>query len=99
MMLATGYHIGECLAIGWSEVDLAQGSVDIAWRLVRRKGQGLLRLHLRRQAARENAWCLCRHGLWTCSRYVVQHCRAGSSPSSRTLSGVGAIRTTSGACG
>jgi len=43
-MLATGYHIGECLAIGWSEVDLAQGSVDIAWRLVRRKGQGLLRL-------------------------------------------------------
>ena len=44
MMLATGCRIGECLAIGWHEVDLDQASVDVCWRLVRRKGVGLLRL-------------------------------------------------------
>ncbi|MEQ3550922.1 site-specific integrase [Pseudonocardia nematodicida] len=44
MMLATGVRIGEALAIGWSEVDLDAGAVDIRWRLVRRTGVGLLRL-------------------------------------------------------
>jgi integrase len=44
MMLATGCRIGECLAIGWSEVDLEEESVDIAWRLVRQAGVGLLRM-------------------------------------------------------
>lgn len=44
MMLATGCRIGECLAIGWSEVDLDAGTVDVRWRLVRRTGVGLLRL-------------------------------------------------------
>ena len=44
MMLATGCRIGECLAIGWSEVDLDQGAVDVCWRMVRRTGVGLLRL-------------------------------------------------------
>jgi integrase len=44
MMLATGCRIGECLAIGWDEVDLDQASVDVCWRLIRRKGVGLLRL-------------------------------------------------------
>ncbi len=44
LMLATGCRIGECLAIGWSEVDLDAGAVDIRWRLVRRVGHGLLRL-------------------------------------------------------
>jgi integrase len=44
MMLATGCRIGECLAIGWSEVDLVQGTVDVRWRLVQQKGVGLLRL-------------------------------------------------------
>jgi integrase len=44
MMLATGCRIGECLAIGWSEVDLDGAAVDIAWRLVRHTGVGLLRL-------------------------------------------------------
>jgi integrase len=42
MMLATGTRIGECLAIGWTEVDLDNATVDVAWRLVRRKGVGLL---------------------------------------------------------
>jgi site-specific recombinase XerD len=41
MMLATGCRIGECLAIGWTEVDLEEEAVDIAWRLVRQKGIGL----------------------------------------------------------
>ncbi len=44
MMLATGCRIGECLAIGWDEVDLDRAAVDVCWRLVRRKGVGLLRL-------------------------------------------------------
>lgn len=43
MMLATGCRIGECLAIGWSEVDLDDATVDIRWRLSRRTGVGLLR--------------------------------------------------------
>jgi integrase len=44
MMLATGCRIGECLAIGWAEVDLDQATVDVCWWLVRRTGVGLLRL-------------------------------------------------------
>lgn len=44
MMLATGCRIGECLAIGWSEVDLSAMTVDVCWKLVRRTGVGLLRL-------------------------------------------------------
>ena len=44
MMLATGCRIGECLAIGWTEVDLDDAAVDVCWRLVRRTGVGLLRL-------------------------------------------------------
>jgi integrase len=44
MMLATGCRIGECLAIGWTEVDLEAAVVDVCWRIVRRTGVGLLRL-------------------------------------------------------
>jgi integrase len=44
LMLATGCRIGECLAIGWDEVDLNGAMVDVCWRLVRRTGVGLLRL-------------------------------------------------------
>ena len=44
MMLATGCRIGECLAIGWDEVDLDGATVESRWRLIRRKGVGLLRL-------------------------------------------------------
>ena len=44
MMLATGCRIGECLAIGWTEIDLDQATVDVCWRLVRQTGVGLLRL-------------------------------------------------------
>jgi integrase len=44
IMLATGCRIGECLAIGWSDVDLDEATVDVCWHLVRRTGVGLLRL-------------------------------------------------------
>ena len=44
MMLATGCRIGECLAIGWQEIDLDRATVEVCWRLVRRTGVGLLRL-------------------------------------------------------
>lgn len=43
MMLATGCRIGECLALGWSDIDLDAATVDVHWRLVRRTGIGLLR--------------------------------------------------------
>jgi integrase len=42
-MLATGCRIGECLAIGWAEVNLETERVDIAWHLVRETGAGLTR--------------------------------------------------------
>ena len=48
MMLATGCRIGECLAIGWSDVDLQEMTVDVHWKLVRRTGVGLLRLPSRK---------------------------------------------------
>ncbi|GAA3218956.1 site-specific integrase [Pseudonocardia petroleophila] len=44
MMLATGCRIGECLAIGWADVDLDDATVDVCWRLVRRTGVGLQRM-------------------------------------------------------
>jgi integrase len=44
MMLATDCRIGECLATGWSEIDLDTATVDVRWRLVRRTGVSLLRL-------------------------------------------------------
>ncbi|MGH3719386.1 MAG: site-specific integrase [Pseudonocardiaceae bacterium] len=39
-----GCRIGECLAIGWEEVDLDRATAEVCWRLVRRRGVGLLRL-------------------------------------------------------
>jgi len=42
-MLATGVRIGEALAVVWSEVDFAAGSVKISSTLIRVKGEGLLR--------------------------------------------------------
>jgi integrase len=44
MMLATGCRVGECLAIGWTEIDLDAATVDVRWHMVRRTGVGLLRL-------------------------------------------------------
>ena len=44
MMLATGCRIGECLAIGWTDVDLDAATLDVRWHLVRRTGVGLLRV-------------------------------------------------------
>lgn len=43
LMLATGMRIGEALAVGWDEVDLAAGTLEVRWRLVRATGQGLQR--------------------------------------------------------
>lgn len=43
-MLATGVRIGEALAVSWSEVDLEARSVEIDWKLVRIKGEGLRRV-------------------------------------------------------
>ncbi len=42
-MLATGVRIGEALAVIWSQVDFAAGTVQVTSTLVRVKGEGLLR--------------------------------------------------------
>lgn len=44
-MLATGLRIGEALATAWSDVDLDAGPVDVDWKLIRIKGEGLRRVH------------------------------------------------------
>ena len=43
MMPATGCRVGECLAIGWSGIDLDTATVDVRWRLVRGIGVGNVR--------------------------------------------------------
>lgn len=43
-LLATGVRIGEALAVDWGQVDLRNGVVDIAWRMVYIKKQGVVRL-------------------------------------------------------
>ena len=50
MMLATGCRVGECLAIGWSEVDLDAATVDVRWRLVRNPVSGCCGCPRRRPA-------------------------------------------------
>jgi integrase len=43
-MLATGVRIGEALAVSWDEVDLEAGLVTIRWKLIRVRGDGLVRV-------------------------------------------------------
>jgi integrase len=43
-MLATGLRIGEALAVTWADVDLDVGTVDVDWKLVRIKGEGIRRV-------------------------------------------------------
>ena len=45
-MLATGLRIGEALAVSWSDVDLDARTVEVDWKLIRIKGEGLR--HVRR---------------------------------------------------
>ena len=45
-MLATGLRIGEALAVSWSDVDLEARTVEVDWKLIRIKGEGLR--HVRR---------------------------------------------------
>jgi len=49
-MLATGCRIGEALAVVWSQVNLAAGTVEITSTLIRVKGEGLLRKGTKSQA-------------------------------------------------
>ncbi len=43
-MLATGVRIGEALAVSWEEVDLDHATVDIVWKIIRVRGEGLQRI-------------------------------------------------------
>ena len=45
-MLATGLRVGEALAVSWSDVDLEARTVEVDWKLIRIKGEGLR--HVRR---------------------------------------------------
>ncbi len=58
MMLATGCRVGECIAFGWSDVDLDAATVDVRWHLVRRTGVGLLRLPSTERPCRRTAGAL-----------------------------------------
>jgi integrase len=70
MMLATGCRIGECLAIGWTEVDLDEATVDVCWRLMRRKSVGLPRVPSTKSGRRGNDSSRCGAGPSTCSGSV-----------------------------
>jgi integrase len=43
-MLGTGLRLGEALAVAWSDVDLRVGTVEVAWKLLRVKGESLRRV-------------------------------------------------------
>jgi integrase len=43
-MLGTGVRIGEALALSWDELDVDAGSVRIAWKIIRVRGHGLVRV-------------------------------------------------------
>lgn len=51
LQLATGARIGEVMAVGWDEVDLQAGTVDLCWHMVRVKGEGLQRMSGRKRGA------------------------------------------------
>ncbi len=61
-MLATGLRIGEALAVVWSEVDFAAGSVDITSTIIRVTGEGLLRTDTKNEAGKRTvllpSWAL-----------------------------------------
>jgi integrase len=44
LFLATGVRIGEAIAIGWDTIDLTRALVEIDHKIIRVKGQGLLRV-------------------------------------------------------
>ena len=54
-MLAAGLRIGEALAMTWADVDLDAGTVEVDWKLLRIKGEGLRRV--RRLKAGEGSSC------------------------------------------
>jgi len=43
-MLATGVRIGEALAVSWDEIDLDEATVEVEWKLIRVRGEGLRRI-------------------------------------------------------
>jgi integrase len=72
LMLATGCRVGECLALGWTEVDLDAATADVCWRLVRRTGAGLLRLPSTKSGKRGDRVVPLRSGQWACCASVAR---------------------------
>jgi Phage integrase family len=64
-MLATGLRIGEALAVSWSDVDLEARTVEVDWKLIRIKGEGLR--HVRDSRVATTVRCRCLSSPWTCS--------------------------------
>jgi integrase len=50
-MAATGCRIGEALAVSWDQVDFTAGTVELAHRMIRPKGQGLVRAENTKRAS------------------------------------------------
>jgi integrase len=99
MMLATGCRIGECLAIGWCEVDLGNAAVDVAWHLVPKKGVGLLRLPSTKSGAKGER--LIPFPTWAVTMLRQRRARIGDGiePVFRTRWAAGATRPTCAGCG
>lgn len=62
-MLATGCRVGEALAVSWDEVDFDQATVNIRFRLVPVKGEGIRRVKGAKSVAGERVlqlprWCV-----------------------------------------
>lgn len=66
MMLTTGCRVGECLAIGWTEVDIDGATADVCGRLMRCKGVGLLRLPSTKSGEKGERLIPLRDGRSTC---------------------------------
>ena len=96
MMLATGCRVGECLAIGWSEIDLDAATVDVRWRLVRRTGVGLLRLASTKTSRRGER--LIPLPSWAVTMLKRRWLALGSGVEA-VFRAAGAIRQMSAACG
>ena len=99
MMLATGCRIGECLAIGWSDVDLDAAAVEVRWRLVRRTGVGLLRLASTKSGEKGERTVPLPSWAVTMLKRRRLAIGAGVEAVFPTRSVAGATRPTSGGCG
>jgi integrase len=76
-MLCTGVRIGEALAVSWDELDTDAGSVRIAWKIIRVRGRGLVRVPRVKGADDERVLALPRCVVVMCDRRTPAGSREG----------------------